>query len=159
MKHFLISLFMLFGSLTYAKSKHYNILPDTSLLHITIDSLKVGSRYLINLESIGCFHHSKLYLTISKNTDGYYATLKMEGKIEGRKIENKLKKTKLTTYQLDSVRNFEKQLLKISNQTFNCTTIDTYTFVSGATKNILKTDNCDWNGFGKLLAVIFKDKE
>jgi hypothetical protein len=132
---------------------------DTPDLFATIDSLKVGSKYLINVESNGCFHHSELYLTISRNETDYFATFKMNGKIGDEKVKTGFKKIKLTATQLDSLRNFEEQLIKISAQTFDCTTVDTYSLIIGSTKNILKTDNCNWNGIGKLVAVFFKRRD
>ena len=166
MRQFLFGFFILLFISTFAQTKKRNILlnerypfSDTSSLHITIDSLKVGSKYFINVESIGCFHHSNLYLTIYKNKDGYYATFKMNGEIEGKKVNSKFKKAKLTKYQIDSIRSFEKQLLTISAQTFSCTTEDIYSLTIGSTKNILNTDNCDWKGIGKLIGLIFKNEE
>ena len=180
MRHFHISIFLIFAASTFAISKQYNTsttlensfnkhgdivvnriqnFVDTPHLVATIDSLKVGSKYLINVESNGCFHHSELYLTILRNETDYFATFKMNGKVEGEKVKTRFKKIKLTIAQLDTLRNFEKQLFKISAQTFDCTTVDTYSLIIGSTKNILKTDNCNWNGIGKLVAVFFKSSD
>jgi hypothetical protein len=176
-RHFQIIIMLLIAASAFAISKQYNpsiILEpsfnkqaymqldriqtsvDTPHLFATIDSLKVGSKYLINVKSNGCFHHSELYLTILRNETDYFASFKMNGKIEGEKVKTRLKKVKLTKTQLDYLRTFEKQLIRISNQTFDCTTTDTYFLIIGSTKNILKTDNCNWNGIGKLIGVLFK---
>jgi hypothetical protein len=180
MRHLQISILLLTTVSTFAISKQYNpyitlensfskhgviavariqTFVDTSHLVATIDSLKVGSKYLINVESNGCFHHSELYLTILRNETDYFAIFKMNGKVEGEKVKTRFKKIKLTTAQLDALRNFEKQLIKISAQTFDCTTVDTYSLIIGSTKNIFKTDNCNWNGIGKLVAVFFKSND
>jgi hypothetical protein len=180
MRHFQIGILLLLAASTFGISKQYNPsitlensfnkhgdmtvdriqnFVDTPHLFTIIDSLKVGSKYLINVESNGCFHHSELYLTILRNETDYFATFKMNGKIEGEKVKTRFKKIKLTTTQLDSLRSFEKQLMKISTQTFNCTTVDTYSLIIGSTKNILKVDNCNWNGIGKLIGVFFKSSD
>jgi hypothetical protein len=180
MRHFQISILLSIAASTFAIPKQYNpsttletsfnkygdmsadrikTFVDTPHLSTTIDSLKVGSTYLINVESNGCFHHSELYLTILRSETDYFATFKMTGKIEGEKVKTRFKKVKLTTTQLDYLRTFEKQLIKISTQTFDCTTTDTYSLIIGSTKNILKTDNCNWNGIGKLIGVFFKGSD
>jgi hypothetical protein len=129
---------------------------DTSSFVISIDNLKVGQSYFINVESNGCFHHSSLYLTISKDTDSYFASFKMKGKIEGQKVNTKFKKTRLTNNQIDSVRNFERQLLFISSSKYDCTTVDEYTLSIGTYKRIYTVDNCDWQGIGKLVGALFR---
>lgn len=180
MRHFLTNILLLIAVSDYVTLKQYDSFitlensykqhiynsagtlqnfVDTPHLFVTIDSLKVGSKYLINVESNGCFHHSELYLTILRSETDYFATFKMTGKIEGEKVKTRFKKVKLTTTQLDYLRTFEKQLIKISTQTFDCTTTDTYSLIIGSTKNILKTDNCNWNGIGKLIGVFFKGSD
>jgi hypothetical protein len=179
-RHFRIIIMLLIAASAFAVSKQYGpsvilepsfnkqgymrldriqTFVDTPHLFATIDSLKVGSKYLINVKSNGCFHHSELYLTILRNETDYFASFKMNGKIEGEKVKRRFKKIKLTTIQLDSLRNFEKELIKISAQTFDCTTVDIYSLIIGSTKNILKTDNCNWNGIGKLVGVFFKGSD
>ena len=129
---------------------------DTSSSVICVDSLKEGQSYFINVESNGCFHHSDLYLIISKDTDGYFASFKMKGKIEGQKVNTKFKKTKLTNYQIDSVRNFERQLLFVSASKYDCTTVDEYTLSIDTYKKIYTVDNCNWQGIAKLVGVLFR---
>jgi hypothetical protein len=130
--------------------------PDTA---VTIDSLKVGQKYLIKVESNGCFHHSDLFLTISKNKDRYFATFKIKGKIEGKKVNHNYKKVILTEAQVDSVRSFEKRLHQIAKQTYHCTTVDTYLLTLGAASSSFKVDNCDWQGIGKLVGHLFRKPE
>ena len=129
---------------------------DTSSATATIDRLKPGQSYLINVESKGCFHHSDLYLTISRETTGYFASFRMKGKIEGQKVKAKFKKRKLSDFQIDSVRNFERQLILVSTSRYNCTTVDTYTLAVDSLKNTYIDDKCDWQGIGKLVSSLFK---
>jgi hypothetical protein len=129
---------------------------DTSSSIICVDSLKVGQSYFINVESNGCFHHSDLNLIISRDTGGYFASFKMKGKIEGQKVNTKFKKTKLTNYQIDSVRNFEKQLLYVSASKYDCTTVDEYTLSIDSLKKVYTVDKCDWQGIGELVGVLFR---
>jgi hypothetical protein len=129
---------------------------DTSSSIICVDSLKVAQSYFINVESNGCFHHSDLNLIISKDIDGYFAIFKMKGKIEGQKVNTKFKKTKLTNYQIDSVRNFERQLINVSASKYNCTTVDEYSLSIGTLKKVYTVDNCNWQGIGKLIGVLFR---
>jgi hypothetical protein len=129
---------------------------DTLSAAATIDSLKIGQRYFIDVESNGCFHHSDLRMIIAKETDGYIASFKMTGKIDQKKINRKFKKIKLTDLQIDSIRSFEKQLLAISALKYNCTTVDTYTLTVGTIKTVCIVDKCDWQGIGNLVAFLFK---
>ena len=129
---------------------------DTSFTVATIDRLKVGKSYFINVQSNGCFHHSDLDLTISRETDGYFARFKMRGKIEGHKVNTKFKNTKLSDFQIDSVRNFERQLIFVSASTYDCTTVDTYTLTVDTLKNTYTVDKCNWEGIGKLVGNLFK---
>jgi hypothetical protein len=132
-------------------------LTDTSRKIVTIDSLKNGEKYFINVESNGCFHHSELYLAISKTGNHYYATFKMNGKIEGKKVKKKFKKTMLNESQVDSIRTFENELIKISSKSFKCTTVDTYFLTINSKKSIYKNDNCAWKmGIGRLSWLLFK---
>lgn len=81
---------------------------DTTRPGPTIDSLEVGKLYEISVKSNGCFHHSTLDLEIKRQSDGYFATFKMKGKVEGQKVHAKYKPVKLNDIQIDSIRTFEK---------------------------------------------------
>ena len=129
---------------------------DTSSSVISVDSLKVGQDYCITVQSNGCFHHSDLNLIISKETEGYFASFKMKGKIEGKKVNTKFKKTRLADYQIDSLRNFERQLISVSASKFDCTTVDEYTLSIDTLKKSYTVDKCDWQGIGKLVDVLFR---
>jgi hypothetical protein len=128
---------------------------------VTIDSLKNGEHYFIQVESNGCFHHSELYLHISKTGNQYYAAFRMNGKIEGRKIKNRFKKTRLHESQVDSIRRFENELIQISSKTYDCTTVDTYLLTINSTKIVYKIDKCDWEmNMGRLSWILFnQDKQ
>jgi hypothetical protein len=123
---------------------------------VCIDSLKVGQKYSINVESNGCFHNSKLNLIISREADGYFASFKMKGEVEGQKVNTKFKKTKLNNYQIDSVRSFERQLIYVSASKVYCTTVDEYILSIDTSKSVYTVDNCDWQGIGKLVGVLFR---
>jgi hypothetical protein len=79
----------------------------------------------------------------------------MKGKIEGQKVNTQFKKTKLTNYQIDSVRNFERQLNYYSTSKYGCTTLDEYTLSIDSLKKLYTVDNCDWEGIGKLVGFLF----
>ena len=149
---------LLYGQSPQGQSQlaHKSNKVDTSSFVVCVDSLTVGQSYLIHVESNGCFHHSELDLTISKDKSGYFASFKMKGKIEGQKVNTKFKKTKLTNNQIDSVRNFERQLLYISALKNYCTTVDEYTLSIETDKKIYSVDNCDWEGMRKLVGVLFR---
>jgi hypothetical protein len=129
---------------------------DTVSTVVTIDSLKVGQSYFVNVESNGCFHHSNFNLIITKEINGYFASFRMEGKIEGKKVSTKFKRTKLSDHQIDSVRNFERQLLLVSASRYDCTTVDNYTLAVDTIKKSYTVDKCDWQGIGKLVGDLFK---
>jgi hypothetical protein len=148
------------GSLIYGQtSQNENYQPGTSSLTVSIENLKVGHSYLVNVESNGCFHHSNLYLTISRENDGYFAKFTMKGEIEGRKVNTKFKKTKLSDFQIDSVRNFERQLVQVSALKHDCTTVDQYTLAIDKLKTTYTVDKCDWQGIGKLVETLFRKTE
>lgn len=128
---------------------------DSSPSILCIDSLKLGQDYFINVQSNGCFHKSNLSLVISKETNGYFASFKMKGNIENKKINTTFKKTQLTDYQINSVRNFERQLISVSASHFICTTVDVYTLSIDKLSKIYTVNKCDWQGIGKLVEVLF----
>lgn len=128
---------------------------DTSPSILCIDSLKLGQDYFINVQSNGCFHQSNLSLVISKETNGYFASFKMKGNIENKNVNTTLKKIKLSDYQIDSVCNFERQLISVSASHFICTTVDVYTLSIDKLSKIYTVNNCDWKGIGKLVGILF----
>lgn len=136
------------------KSPHHSVKKAEAL--VTIDSLRVGQEYFIRVQSNGCFHHTELFLIIQRSKDGYFATFKMRGKIEGHKVNHSYKKDRLTVAQLDSVRSFETSLAQIAAHTYNCTTVDTYQLSIGETSKQYKVDHCEWQGIGKLAGFLFK---
>ena len=130
---------------------------DSCKKTVTIDSLKNGEMYFINVESNGCSHGTNLYLTISKTGNSYYAAFRMAGKIEGEKVKKKFGRTKLIEAQIDSIRIFENELIRISSKEYNCTTIDTYSLIINGNKSDYKIDYCDWKmNIGKLTWILFK---
>lgn len=163
MRHFVIIILLLIPTLTFARLEMADywvfskvVYVDTTGNNVTIDNLKIGSKYLVNVESNGCFHHTKLNLTISRNANGYFATFRMTGKIEGQKIKHQYSKTKLTESHLDSIKHFEKRLIDVSKQKLYCTTVDLYNLNDGLTSKLYKDDTCNWEGIGKLVAVLFR---
>ncbi len=128
---------------------------DTTSNNVTIDNLKIGSKYLIDVESSGCFHYTKLNLTISRYNNGYFATFSMRGKIEGQKINRKFSKSKLNESQLDTLRIFEKRITDVSKQDLSCTTVDLYNLNDGKNNRAYKDNTCNWQGIGKLVKVLF----
>lgn len=162
---YLAIIFLLILS-TSAEAKNYSVCtPRGQTIHysakktgalVTIDSLSIGQKYFITVQSNGCFHHTELFLTIQRSKDGYFATFKMRGRIEGQKVHHNYRKTKLTEAQLDSVRLFEISLAQISEHTYNCTTVDAYQLSIGETNNRFKVDHCEWQGIGKLVGYLFK---
>jgi hypothetical protein len=121
----------------------------------TIDSLKIGHSYSINVKSNGCFHHSNLNLKITKEPEGYFASLKIKGKIEGEKVNIKLKNTKLNFNTIDSIRNFERQLVLISTSQYGCTTVDQYTLTVDSFTNTFVVDKCEWKGIREIVNTLF----
>jgi hypothetical protein len=126
---------------------------------VTIDSLRLGQTYFIVVESNGCFHHSELFLTISRQTKGYFASFNMKGKIEGKKVKNNLRKRLLNEFHIDSIRKFERQLAFVSATKYNCTTVDEYDLSIGHLKKHFIVDDCGWEGLGKLVGYIFRKTE
>ena len=146
MRNFIIIISFLFSiENSFAQSKN-----------ISIDSLEIGQKYYINVESKGCFHHSELQLTFSKKPEGYFETFEMKGFIEDKKVKTKFKRTQLTKSKLDSLRKFERELIIVSSQRRDCTTVDTYSLSISNDKNVHTVDDCDWPGIGKLIGVLFK---
>ena len=129
---------------------------DTAGKNLSIDSLKPGQRYFINVESTGCFHNTKIYLAIGLDSDGYYASFKMRGTIEQEKVNAKPARTRLQSFQLDSLRRFEKQLRSISTTRGHCTTVDSYHLRIGNVQNVYTVDDCEWKGIAKLVDFLFK---
>ena len=129
---------------------------DTAVAFVRIDSLRTGEKYSIDVVSNGCFHHSELYLTITKSADGYFAEFKIKGKIEGAKVRNTFKKRKINPQQIDSIRAFENKLFQLSKQSYGCTTVDNYYLMQGEKRTSYTVDDCDWNGMGKLVGYLFK---
>lgn len=101
-----------------------------------LNNLKNGEQFIINFESIGCFHNTNHTLKIEKKSDIIYAeyngTTKQLNKKEIKslgKFENELKKPKRT----------------------GCTTTSTYTIISMNDTQRIMDGSCSWNGFYNLM--------
>jgi hypothetical protein len=124
---------------------------------VCIDSLAFNSKYQIFVESNGCFHHTENWITITRKSAGYFATFGIKGTVETAKVRQHQQTVQLTKTHLDSIRKFEKNLVKIAEKNYWCTTVDDYALTIGLKKSTYRVDDCAWNGFFHLVTFIFRN--
>lgn len=96
-----------------------------------IDRLQIGESYSIEINSLGCFHHSREKLLIKRTSKQYI--LKYKGK-----------KRVLNENKLQAIRNFEFELNYMDTK--GCTTEDTYHLKYKDHELNITDGSCSWNG-------------
>ena len=123
---------------------------DSSVYSMTfIDSLQVDSTYIIKIDWGGWNNEVKYKFKITRTGNGYIASSQKTAKIKGVWSGHTYPNTKLTTYQIDSLRMFEKRLFILLKKVDNCQDSQTSfnLFVSGRTKSFVD-DMCIFNDPG-----------
>jgi hypothetical protein len=123
---------------------------------LLIDNLKNGESFLVDLKSTGCFHNSHLKLRISKVKGNYRANLITDVTINAEHSRFKKNITALNKVQVQELRDFEKELRRVSATKNHCTTVDEFTLSYNTRQTKFIVDNCEWQGFEKLLGSLFK---
>lgn len=99
------------------------------------------------VQSYGCFHQDTTRLKLFKSDTALNVQLYKSNEIIGSAT--------LSNRQLKSFERFISQLKRIKNNGM-CTTVDYYK-VLYKSKSFESVDgSCDWNGFDKLIAQLFK---
>lgn len=126
---------------------------------IFMDSLKMSSRYRIDVESKGCFHHLFYRVQIDSTVKGCYAWLAMKGIELGEglsKINTKYKRVKLSVFQIKALQRFEGKLLNYSQVEKDVDCAKTkFSMRFGRNKIDLHPDDCQWNGVNELIKIIY----
>lgn len=97
-------------SLTSNTIKFHKV--DSSLYYLSfIDSLKIDSTYIIKINWGGWGNEVKHTFRIVRTRDGYVASLQKTAQIKGVWSSNIYPNALLKSYQVDSLRIFEKELI------------------------------------------------
>ena len=109
-------------------------------------SINNGTNWSLDFNSSGCFHNTKVVLFLDLSQDTIILRHIKDGKEQS--------KIALTSDNLNTLIEFERQLLNRSNKYGGCTTIETYTVSSEFSSYTIKDSSCAWNGLSKLLKTI-----
>jgi hypothetical protein len=126
-------------------------LMDYSLNSLSV--LKQNETIEVSFASSGCFHQNREILIITRKGKEFIAKLTTK-----TYKKTKMKSAILNQEAIDAFKRFENEIRQVEDS-YGCTTVDTYT-ISSKSWRIKRTDGgCAWDGFYFLKKAFFGNPE